>query len=630
MSSFHQTLIAGLRWPAGDSPIRSAAVDWRLPPKIGRTWISVPGKVLVAASVLLFVGVLMNVAGCSRSQAPEDIRVRADTAMERARHDEALEYALQTLRDIEEYDLPETFRQMIDRLDQWIETQKPLENWRVDPLVETLPESLRKLIPELGLDRMKFDQDDGLFLREVVWLRNVAHWAPKGAVDPLSQAVALFDWVVRNIQLESPPALAPGSELVRLYPFPWEILLFGRGTAVDRAWVFILLLRQLGIDAGVVGVIRKESLGGTRIDPWAVGVLVDKEIYLFEPTLGVPVPGPDSPRLDENGRLYVRPATLAEAAADPTLLRKLDLPQRRYPLEAEQLQEVVIFVDGSPSYLAQRMFLLQARVAGKLVIVLTASPSEIADRFRGLAHVKEVRLFPLPYQVVENARQLGQQRNLWLLQNLQPFLVGREYGSPLWKARQYHFRGIFEGDLTANMLYQDARAPERQIREQKLEPALANLLREVKLYASYWLGIVAAEQENYVSAEDYLLERVLKAFGGGPVQAGAIYNLARVYEAQGKIREAIALLRADRHSAAAWGNSLRAHWLEELHPAAASGASPGGESKAASSATPSGQDASAVAPPAEAPEAGASGDRSPPQEADSHPPQGEPPAEKAN
>ncbi|MCS7238321.1 MAG: hypothetical protein NZ899_08630 [Thermoguttaceae bacterium] len=520
--------------------------------------------------IWLFCGmVISSWTGCSRSQAPEDIRVRADVAMERARHDEALEYALQTLRDIEEYDLPETFRQMIDRLDQWIETQKPLESWRVDPLVETLPENLRKLVPQLGLDRLRFDQEDGVFLREVVWLRNIANWAPKGAVDPLSQATALFDWVVRNIQLEAPPALAPGSEIVRVFPFPWEVILFGRGTANDRAWVLVLLLRQLGIDAGVVGVIRTESLGGQRIDPWAVGVLVDKKIYLYEPTLGVPIPGPDSPKLDPEGQLQVRPATLEEVVADPSLLRKLDLPHRRYPLQAEDLREVVFFVDGSPGYLAQRMFLLQARVAGKLAIVLTASPSEIAERFRGLPHIKEVRLFPLPYQALENARQLGQQRSLWLLQNLQPFILGREYGSPLWKARQYHFRGIFEGDLTASMLYQDARAPERQIREQKLEPALANLLREVKLYASYWLGIVAAEQGNYVSAEDYLLQRVLKAFGGGPVLPGAVYNLARVYEAQGKIREAIDWLRADRQSAAAWGNSVRAFWLEQLHPTAA-------------------------------------------------------------
>ena len=523
----------------------------------------VVGLVLAAAIILGLVW--LAISDRSGGYPQRQARLKADQALAQARHDEALEYALETLRELEERDLPETIRQMIDRLNQWMESQKPLEGWRIDPLVETLPEPYRKLVDELRLDQMKFEQEDASFFREVVWLRNIADWAHKGAVDPLSQAEAIFDWVVRNIQLEAPPVIVPGSQMVRVLPWPWETLLFGRGTAIDRAWVCVLLLRQLGIDAGIVGLVRRESLGGERIDLWAVGVPVEGELYLFEPTLGLPVPSPTSPSLDSQGRLVVRPATLREVAGDDSLLRKLDLPDRRYPVRAEELQQVVVFVDGSPHYLSQRMFLLQGRVAGRLSIVLTASPSESAKRFAGLEHVKEVRLLPTPYQVIENSRLLGQGRTLWLLQQLRPFMVGREYGSPLWKGRQYHFRGIFEGDVTANTYYQEARAPERQIREQQLEPEMAALLRQVKLYASYWLGLIAAEQGNAVSAEDYFLERTLKAFGGGPFLAGALYNLGRVYESEGQIAKAIQVYRADQNSASAWGNSLRAKWLETLH-----------------------------------------------------------------
>jgi hypothetical protein len=527
------------------------------------------GRIFCRAAVGFgfFLLLLPVVAGCSRPASSDQPRLRSDTVLERARHDEALEYALQALRDLERYDLPETIRQMIDRLNQWIQDQKPLENWQVDPLVETLPEGLRNLLPELHLEQMKFAQEDASFFREVVWLRNIAHWAHQGAVDPLGQAEALFDWVVRNIQLESVPVVAPGSQAVRVLPWAWETLLFGRGTAMDRAWVFILLLRQLGIDAGIVGLVRTESLGGQRVDFWAVGVLQDQDLYLFEPTLGVPIPGPGSPQLDSKGALVVRPATLRQLISDPSLLRKLDLPDRRYPVRAEDLQQVVVFVDGSPTYLSQRMFLLQTRIAGTLSLVLTASPSEIANRFQKVEQVSEVRLLPLPYQVIENSRQLGPARTNWLLQHLQPFLLGTEFGSPLWKGRQYHFRGLFEGEETANLFYQAARAPERQLREQKLEPALANTLREVKYYASYWLGLVAYEQGNSVSAEDYLLERTLKAYGGiGPFTPGAVYNLARLYERDGQIAKALQFYRADLQSAGGWGNALRAHWLESLHP----------------------------------------------------------------
>ncbi len=239
---------------------------------------------------------LPAVAGCSRPASSDQPRLRSDTVLERARHDEALEYALQALRDLERYDLPETIRQMIDRLNQWIQDQKPLDNWQVDPLVDTLPEGLRKLLPELHLEQMKFAQEDASFFREVVWLRNIAHWAHQGAVDPLGQAEGLFDWVVRNIQLESVPVVAPGTQAVRVLPWAWETLLFGRGTAMDRAWVFILLLRQLGIDAGIVGLNANRVFGrpaGRLSGPSQV--LQDQDLYLFEPTLGVPIPGPGQP-----------------------------------------------------------------------------------------------------------------------------------------------------------------------------------------------------------------------------------------------------------------------------------------------------------------------------------------------
>ena len=66
-------------------------------------------------------------------------------------------------------------------------------------------------------------------------------------IDDLERAKNLFDWTVRNIQLEP-------DDPNRIPQFPWETLLFGRGTATERAWVFILLLRQLDIDAAVLAV----------------------------------------------------------------------------------------------------------------------------------------------------------------------------------------------------------------------------------------------------------------------------------------------------------------------------------------------------------------------------------------
>ena len=82
-----------------------------------------------------------------------------------------------------------------------------------------------------------------------------------------------------------------------------DITVIGKGTAEDRAWVFAELLRQGGIDAVI---LRPHSRADSAAGPdataksagraseacrrWLVGALVDKQVYLFDPTLGWPIP----------------------------------------------------------------------------------------------------------------------------------------------------------------------------------------------------------------------------------------------------------------------------------------------------------------------------------------------------
>ena len=54
-----------------------------------------------------------------------------------------------------------------------------------------------------------------------------------------------------------------GNRGQRVPQFPWETLLAGRGTAMERAWVYLLLLRQQGIDAAILAVPRSSSGRGT-------------------------------------------------------------------------------------------------------------------------------------------------------------------------------------------------------------------------------------------------------------------------------------------------------------------------------------------------------------------------------
>ena len=90
-------------------------------------------------------------------------------------------------------------------------------------------------------------------------------------------------------------------------------LLFGCGMAVERGWVFILLARQQGLDAAMLALADTESpLKAPQ--PWAVGVLHEGQVYLFDPVLGLPVPAQDGIVLGDDGQLAIRPATLAQAA----------------------------------------------------------------------------------------------------------------------------------------------------------------------------------------------------------------------------------------------------------------------------------------------------------------------------
>ena len=51
-------------------------------------------------------------------------------------------------------------------------------------------------------------------------------------------------------------------------------------------------------------------------------------------------------------------------------------------------------LEASPSYLARRMKLLESQLAGEQKMVLTASPAAEAARWKAVAHVAEVRLWP--------------------------------------------------------------------------------------------------------------------------------------------------------------------------------------------------------------------------------------------
>lgn len=533
----------------------------------------------------------------ARPTGPEDLRMQQ----------RLFEEAIAQIGDYPQYDSPEWLQNAVGRLDQWVKGQTPADDWQVDPLVPTLPKPLADLDEVKELDRLEFPNADVYTFQEVAWLRDISNWARGDAVDELSVAQRLFDWTVRNIQIEhvvlADPSGAPTRML--LLKRPWQTLLLGTGAPSDRAWVFMLLARQQGIDASLLALVDPDDPESKQVQAWVVAVLSQGELYLFEPTLGVPIPGPDGLKRDERGRLEIRPATLAQVAADDALLRQLDLDDRPYPVKSSQVARVVALLEASPAYLSQRMKLVEDQLAGEKRMVLTTDATAQADRFKACKHVVDARLWELPYQMLQQEREIGPERGRWLASQIIRFRVpfdvsevvqkkpkqvpddaawwtiearergakeaeqarqagtrqDRTFGPALWRGRLYHFQGKFTGDPSATYYYARARVPNRDLQTPEIDAQLKAMLMWAKTDASYWLGLVAAHQGNTEAAIDWFTKRTLEAFPKGPWTPGATYNLARVYESTGQIDKAVETYRTDADSSARHGNLLRARWL---------------------------------------------------------------------
>lgn len=243
-------------------------------------------------------------------------------------------------------------------LDGWNEDCRSDETARI---AETMVgERSRELFDEDWLERIEakeFSELDAGHVRGVIQFRATADAAAARAEDDRERVVNLFEFVVRNVQL-----VEDDHPLGGLTAF--ETLLFGQGTARDRAWIFAELLRQLRIDAVVIEPAgERDDADASR--PFLVGVLLDGECLLFDPRIGMPIPGPDD---DGSSPQVTRPATLADVRADGELLERLDLPETPYPLDDADLDDVRVLVVGTSSLFAPRLAGIHAILTGTTVV----------------------------------------------------------------------------------------------------------------------------------------------------------------------------------------------------------------------------------------------------------------------
>jgi hypothetical protein len=487
-------------------------------------------------------------------------------------------------------------RQVVSRLNQWVDTQEKPAASQPDPMLGTLPADLRKLPMVEDLDSPHFTSYDGYMLMEAVWTRDAAKWAGGTTTDDLLVARRLFDWTIRNIETDYPRSDRPPQ-------VPWETLFLGRGLPLEeRAWTYMLLLRQRGIDAALLALPGDDS---APLKPWCVGVLIgdkEKKVYLFDVQLGLPIPAPGGIVADKSDQLDVQPATLDQVVADPKLLERLaPSSDKPYWVQAAGLKRVVALLESSPIYLSPRAERIEARLTGEKRLVLSAAPSRQAARFKA-AGVGDVRLWDLPYTTLQRRLALEPRAVLKRLAVYLPFMstppptIYRGPVAPLYVGRIMHLKGRLFDEKEAIACYQKARPRTQDMlkempkiaqdrmewlvrqfkpEERDLTPAEIDKLKQLaelqaqeivdailrgKLDASYWLGLIEFEEKEYPAALDYFNVRVVNLDHGLVWAEGAHYNVGRCLEANGQRAAAIKEYESSTNAA----NLVRARWLREL------------------------------------------------------------------
>jgi hypothetical protein len=476
---------------------------------------------------------------------------------------------------LDDFDEARGLELVFDRLNQWslvggtAADAGGASGWQADPVVSTLPADLQTQADAASLASPSFTvEGDVRHLRDQRWLADIARVARAGAIDDLDVALNLFQWTVRGLALVGDPPMVPTeANPGTRWLLPGEILLAGRASPPQRAWMFLELLRHAGLE-GVMLATGDAEAGTLR--PWVPALVSGGEVYLFEPAYGMPIPGPDGTGI----------ATLRQAADTPAILAALSLPERAYPVQAESLADVTVLVAADPWSLSRRMGRLDPLVrAAREMRVAVDATAVGATAAASAGSERPPRLWEFPWRTLSARRGAGgvlpeaARGELAVLQ--MPF-VPSETGDPLRErtpvrpllaGRLREFRGDFDGPEGAKAAYLAARpsraalaAALRQVPPEQAD-RLRGLYGQMKEDASYWLGVLTLAEGEYAAAVDYLERMILTNAPDSRWSDAARTNLAQAFLGLGRTADAAAVLRGDL-SPQRFGSRLLADRLE--------------------------------------------------------------------
>ena len=585
-------------------------------------------------AVMVAVGCSDNTARVRAIERQRQARIQADTTVDHLGEVHSL------LSRLIELNPQEAQREVIYHLNRWGEG-KEFDGEKATPLLKTISEVIPEEQARELTEQASFVGSDTDYLRDCYLFRQISEWVdresgedpmltdwlngieaqlPEEEVVKLRTAVRLFDWTIRNVGYEP---LQPETSLLPHPPFPggmaipefslgmkfqgpgyrqtdYETVWRGLGDSQQRAGVFTQLCRQASIPAFVLATQSDQD--GT-LKPWSVGVLIGKEVYLFEPELGCYVPGP--------GQVGI--ATLSEARSDASVLRRLNVVSYfEYPVSKSDVQQSIALLNVTPEAVSLRMKQLESGLTGNRRMKTFVDVDALAAEIDAVPGIAGVRLWDVPVLAEVYAAELKAAAmrdpllSFWSVASWAILDGMSDNAKLLALARWRHLHGQFDKDDEedaegARVLYLQQRAPEFEIEDLGIDVNLQkaygvrrelgmdqkqyemqlryaqDLMRMGKNAATYWVSLIQYDDERYETAQTWFSKRVLdsdlisrRELTGdvlSPWVAAARYNLARSLERSGKIDEAIQLYKTDGDPQE-HGNRLRARLLDKRRRAA--------------------------------------------------------------
>lgn len=221
---------------------------------------------------------------------------------------------------------------------------------------------------------------DATYLADALYLRDAARSLDTHGFPPDAAAAAGFAWVCRQVYLRPWVLTDPDGQKVAPPLPPTVVLRRGYGTGLERAYVFLALLQQLGLDGCLVGPPgREQAVTRTVVDGklgkgpfWAVGVRAGDDVLLFDPYRGEPVPGPGGKGVGTLGQLKKTPDQVKAWRDDKA---------NPWDVSPAEITDAVVYLAVPLSAVSPRMKVLDARLATGVGVKLAADPKDLADRF---------------------------------------------------------------------------------------------------------------------------------------------------------------------------------------------------------------------------------------------------------